>query len=1017
LAGVAQRNSFKIEGRVVDEKTQEALIGASISIPNEKTGTVADENGFFSIHSQSLPVTISVSYLGYKTAEIVVKESSRPVTIVLAENAGFLEEVVVIGYGTQRRKELTGSVASVSKSALEHINVPSFDGLLGGAVAGLNVTQSSGQPGAPSSIRIRGGNSINAGNEPLYVIDGFIFYSDNSSTQAGISKIEGGLNPLTTINPGDIESIEVLKDISATAIYGSRGANGVVMVTTKKGKRGANTVNYQYTFGSEQVSKKLELMNAKQWAQFQNQYGYNYFDEAAIAAIKESYDWQDAMFRTAQTQKHELSISGGDEKTRYLISGNYIDQEGILINTGFERYNARLNIDRELLQHLTVSVNATANKAIQNGLTALESNNPTYQGRFTNSLGFALRMPPIVPIYNPDGSYNYHNPYEKHNDMTNYKGQNPNPVSDMNNSVGQVINTSLLGNFYAQYNNQKGLIIKTSSGVNISNTTQNFFSPSTSLIGLLAEGIGGIGNKQSEIWQSEYTADYTHSFDKIHTFNVLAGYTTQSTSVRHVTAITGKFTNESLTFNNLYDANQPAFPVSGGSESWLNSILGRINYSLGERYNLTATFRADKSSKLAPGRQWGYFPSIGVSWNIDEERFLNNNPAISALKLRITYGSVGNSEIEDNLYAPNYTASKSSENNIPITVYKKERKGNPNLKWERTVQYNLGLDLGLWENRLTVVADAYYKKTYDLLYNAPLDSSEGFPFQMTNIGHVTNKGVELALDVTLADSKNLKWTASANIARNINEVADLSGVDRILLGNGLGMLSSNEMILQKGKALNSFYGLLFDGIVQTGDDVSQLPKLSWNDRTPQPGDPKFVDVVPDGKIDEKDRVVIGSIHPDFSYGFLTSVIYKRIDLFIAFQGNKGGKVYNKLRRDLETPNGGYNFSSALLNSWTETNPSNTIPRASQDIRFSSYLDDRFVEDASYLRLKNIVLGYTIPVKISQAVPTLNIRCFASVQNLFTITAYKGYDPELNNGYDFGAYPRTRSFSIGAGISF
>jgi TonB-linked SusC/RagA family outer membrane protein len=1019
LSVFSQQNSpIVIKGRVLDEKTNEPLTGASILlVNNEKEGTVADIDGNFSLRAKSLPVTLSVHFLGYKTSEIEIHEYAGAITILLQEDADLLDEVVVIGYGTQKRKELTGAVASVSKAILEHVNVPSFDGLLGGAIAGVNVTQSSGQPGASSSIRIRGGNSINAGNEPLYVIDGFIFYSDNSSTSAGISNIEGSLNPLASINPSDIESIEVLKDVSATAIYGSRGANGVIIVTTRKGKRGGDHIHYQYTFGTEQASKKLDLMNATQWAKFQNDYGYNYFDEATIATLGTGSDWQEAMFRTAYNQKHELSVNGGDEKTRYLISGSYMNQDGILINTGFKRYNGRLNLDRDLFEDLAVGLNLTGGKSTQNGVTALEGNNPTYQGRFTNPLGYALRMPPAVAIYNPDGSYNYRNPYEKHNDMTNAEtGNNPNPISDMNNSTGQNINTSLLGNLYAQYTILEGLVAKASVGANFSNTVQNFFSPATSLIGLLPKGIGGIGNKHYEAWQQEYTLNYAKYFNDIHSFNVLAGYTTQNTSIRYATTVTANFSKDDLTFNDLYAGNQPDFPRSGGTDQWLRSVLGRVNYTLLGRYNLTATLRADESSRFAPGHRWGYFPSAGVSWNVNEEHFLKNNPTLSALKLRLTYGSVGNQEIADNLWAANYTASKSSENNIPVTVYRKARKGNANLKWETTVQYNLGLDIGLWDDRLSFVSDIYYKKTFDLLYDAPLDPSEGFSSQMVNVGNVTNKGVEFALNATILETKDFTWTVSANIARNVNRITDLGGVDRILLGNALGVLSSNEMILQKGNSLNSFYGLVFDGVVQKGEDVSNLPELSWRLGKLQPGDPKFVDADRDGVIDYKDRVIIGSVQPDFTYGFSTSAGYKGVDLFVSFQGSKGNKIYNRLGRDLETPNGGYNFSAVLLDGWTEDNPSNTVPRISQDIRFS-YLDSRFVEDASYLRLKNITAGYTLPVKVRRAASTLGVRVFVAAQNLFVITGYKGYDPEVENGYDMGVYPKARAFSIGADLSF
>jgi TonB-linked SusC/RagA family outer membrane protein len=709
-----------------------------------------------------------------------------------------------------------------------------------------------------------------------------------------------------------------------------------------------------------------------------------------------------------------VSAIGGDDKTRYLISGGYTDQDGILINTGYNRYSGRLNFDRDLLKGLNVGISLTGSKSTQNGVAALEAGNPTYQGRFTNPLGYALRMPPVVPIYNADGSgYHYKNPYEKSNDMTNAEtGANPNPISDMNNSVGQNINSALLGNVYAQYTIIDGLVAKAAIGTNFSNTTQNFFSPASSLVGLLPKGIGGVGNKRYEAWHQEYTINFARDLADAHTLSALAGYTTQNTSMRYASTLTGGFTKDDLTYNDLYAGNSPDYPRSGGNDPWLRSVLGRINYTLLGRYNLTATLRADESSRFAPGHRWGYFPSVGVSWNVNEEAFLKGLTALNTLKLRLTYGSVGNQEIADNLWAANYSTTKTAG----TTVYSKIRKGNPDLKWETTVQYNLGVDVGLWNGRLSLVADAYYKKTNDLLYNAPLDPSEGFSSQMVNVGNVTNKGVELSLNTTIVDTKALRWSISANIARNINEITDLGSGNQILTGGGLGVLSSNEMILRVGSSLNSFYGLVFDGVVQTGDNLSTLPTLGWLGRAPQPGDPKFVDADNNGTIDYKDRVIIGKVAPDFAYGFSTSAIYKGVDLFISLQGSEGNNVYNRLHRTLGTPNGSYNASTELLGGWTESNPSQTVPRVSQDIR-SSYLDSRFIEDASYLRLKNITLGYTLPVKIVRAATSIAVRVFASAQNLLTVTGYKGYDPEVENGYDTGVYPRARTFSVGASVAF
>jgi TonB-linked SusC/RagA family outer membrane protein len=601
--------------------------------------------------------------------------------------------------------------------------------MLGGAIAGLNVTQTSGQPGGGSTIRIRGGNSLHAGNEPLYVIDGFLFYSDKKSTSSGFSKIESSINPLALINPNDIESIEILKDVSATAIYGSRGANGVIIVSTKKGKIGQNQINYQYSIGQQKISKKLDLMNVQEWALLQNDFGYHHFDENTISRLGEGADWQNAVFRTGIVQNHELSIRGGENKTRYLLSGGYVKQDGILLNSGFERYNVRINLDREIFSNLTTGVTTTASKSVQNSLTTVEENDPTFKGRIINSLGYALRIPPVVPIYDADGNYNYTNPYEK-SDLK-LDGKSPNPVSDMNNSVGENENVSLLGNFFIKYEFIKGLTAKINAGSHISHTNQKIFAPATSAVGLPYRGYEGFWNERYETWLSEYTLNYNKIFNPVHQVDVLAGYTTEKSGLRYVLTESSRFSSAEKALVDIYDGNGVYPPHSKTINSWIRSVLGRVNYSLLGRYHLTATFRADESSRLAPGNRWGHFPSAGLSWNINEERFLKDLTNLNLLKLRLSAGTVGNQEIEDNLYAPNYEAVKYSAEGELITTYQKKRLGNPNLKWEITAQYNTGIDAKFWHNRLNFTVDVYYKKTFDLLFDAPADPTTGFQSQRT----------------------------------------------------------------------------------------------------------------------------------------------------------------------------------------------------------------------------------------------------------------------------------------------
>ncbi len=913
-----------------------------------------------------------------------------------------LNEVVVVGYGTQRRTQLTGAVTTVGAERFADVAAPTLDGALDGAVAGLHVTASSGQPGAASNIRIRGGNSVNASNEPLYVVDGFIYYKSSSDSKTGLGAIESSLSPLSTINPSDIQSIEVLKDVSATAIYGSRGANGVILITTKKGTRGKTTVNYRYTAGWDAVSKKLDLMTASEWAAFQKKYYYNKggYTDQQIAALGEGTDWQDAMLRNAFRQQHEFSVNGGNGKGRYAFSANYTDQDGIIINSGFERYNFHLNADWNLLEGLTFGLSATYGKSIQHGLTTTEEvkyNSSPYSAGITNSFVYGLLTPRVVPIYAADGTYNYANPYEYAYFAIGSKSSNA--LSDLNDSEAESINNYLLSNVWAQYA-FGDFRAKVTVGLNKEQITQNYFSPSYTSLGLANEGLGGIGNKANEVWQQEYTLAWNRQLGQAHYLDALVGYTRQTSKTNYNSVLVSHFTNETLKYNNLADGSSVYPPTSGETQATLNSLIARVNYTLLDRYNATATFRADNSSRFAKNHRWGYFPSIGLSWNLDREAFLRDSKTVSGLKLRASYGIVGNQEIGDYEYALNYTASQYDGS----SSYSKSNVSNKDLKWETTASYNIGADLSLWQGRLNIVADAYYKKTSDLLLEVPIGFQQGVSTQLRNVGNVVNKGVELSVDALLAAKHNLTWRVSANIAHNRNRITGMGTANNIIMG------SANETILRKDEALGSFYGLQFDGIVQQGEDVSQLPTL--NGKTLEPGDVKYVDQDGNGRIDGNDRVVLGSIQPDFTYGFSSQLKWKHLDASVAFAGSYGNQVYNALGRRLEQTGDSYNLLRTVLDSWTEDNPSNRYPLASKE-RATSYIDSRYVENASYLKLRNLTVGYTLPLK--ESFP-LKVRVFATASNLFTITPYTGYDPEVASGTDTGAYPSARSFVFGVDLT-
>jgi TonB-linked SusC/RagA family outer membrane protein len=1024
----AQTGDVTLSGRVIDDKTQEPVIGASVSISNGRQGTATDVDGNFKLTVRSLPVTVAFKYLGYKSTEIDVYESARPLVVRLQEGVNALDEVVVVGYGTQRRKELTGAVASVSQIALSQQTL-SFDKALGGSVAGLNVTQSSGAPGATSTIRIRGSNSIAGGNEPLYVVDGFILYNDNSATRTGVGgttsgvgdndavgTFDGGLNPLTSITSADIASIEVLKDVSATAIYGARGANGVIIITTKKGQRGRNHVSYQASLGVQSIAKKLNLLNASQWASLYQETGdgtspYDAaqpYDVSRLLPQGQTSDWQDAVLQTAYTQTHQISINGGGDDYRYLLSGNFTNQEGIIRNTGLKRYIGRINLDKDVFSNLNAGANLTVGHAVQQGLTN--------QGG-TGNFGFALRTSPLIPIYDSsnDDGFNYYNPF----DASDYRigDRSVNPLSDMLNSTVESRNLSVIGNAYAQYTIIPQLVAKVNVGTNLNHVTQNFYAPSTSATGLLVNGYGAVGNKDYLSSLLEFTLNYKEKFAGIHSLEVLAGYTTQHTEVEYANAGASGFSNEALTYHSLQSADNRDTPTSGGFEANLNSYIGRVNYSLLERYNFTATIRADGSSRFPKGNHWGIFPSVGVSWNIDQETFFKAN-AVSSLKLRGSAGQVGNQEIGNYLYSRLYTPRNYSFSNQIVIGYTATNFGNADLKWETTTQYNVGLDFGLLDERFAFTFDAYYKETSDLLVNIPVERTSGLRNKTINIGSISNKGIEFSANANIIDRKDLQWSLLANIATNVNRIEKLG--TNAFVANGA---SASSILVKEGEALGAFYGYEYAGVVQPGEEDS-TPRPTWTSKV-QAGDPKFVNKGGDATvIDEDDKVVIGSVQPKFTYGFATKVSYRSFDLSASFQGTQGNRVYNALRHQLETPSRTYNGAAVLANRWTPSNTNTDVPRAIP-VPYVT-LDNRYIEDASFLRLKDVTLGYTFGIKTSGN--PVNVRLFASAQNLFTLTGYTGYDPEasrnggdetsgLLQGIDLGAYPTAKTFLGGLSLTF
>ncbi len=1026
-AGIQAQNTTpliqsKLDGTVVDAITNQPIIGASVNIKGTTHGVVTDTEGKFYFQTgQKFPYTLIVSYIGYKKLEVTVEKN--PVIISLREERQELDELVVVGYGTQKRKDITGSVASVPKANLSQVT-SSADNLLRGAVAGVVVTQSSGRPGASSSVRIRGGNSITAGNEPLYVVDGILIYNDNSNSSAGVTYAGASVNVLSTINPADIESIEVLKDASATAIYGSRGANGVVIITTKKGTKGQDNISYQGYFGFQNISKKLKLMNASEWASLRNDVQASIgqapsFSPEQIEALKTSgnYDWQSAAFVTAApVQNHNLSFSGGDEKSRYAISAGYFDQDGIVLGSDFKRISLRANYERNYSQKFKFGVNANYTNSIANGVG---TNGGAAAGRNPNPLVSVLLTAPVVPIKNADGSYNVtNNPY-----ATSVNGYVPNPINDLDNTINETKLNRILTSLFGEYKFNKELTAKVAVSGDVLNTKQNYYAPSNTTTGAGTKGLASIGERSVGSVLNENTLNYNTHFGENHKFSALGGYTLQYTKGEVVNAGAQTFVNDANTYNAIQDG-VPVKPYSDAYESVLKSWLARVNYSYKGKYNFTLSGRADGSSRFGSESLWGYFPSAGFSWNITDEEFANNIKGVTEAKLRITAGTTGNQEIGNYLPLASMGSVNYSFGGTLYTGLAPTRLANPDLKWEKTNQYNVGLDLSLLDRKINFVFDVYYKKTKDLLINVPVPLSSGYATVLQNIGGVENKGFEVGLTTENIKTENFAWNSNIVFSLNRNKVTEIgNGVNEFfpVVPNG-SLLQQQPVIVKVGLPLGSFWGYKTNGIFQTQEEVNTQPKINSLANT-KVGDRKYVDTNGDGVITALDKGNLGTSQPKFVGSFSNTVSYNDFDLNFSFQGAYGGKIFNALNQQLEISTLGTNAAATLNDRWTPTNPSNEIPRASSSPL--GIVSERYVEDASFLRLKLITLGYTLPKSVSKKLGTKSVKIYVSAENLITWTKYTGYDPEVSSyeqnnlypGIDFGSYPNSKTFISGLNVTF
>lgn len=1011
--GQAQTKNVELVGRVVDDKTGDPLPGAVVHIKGTTHEVAADNSGEFKfITGQRVPVVYIVSYVGYKTREIEVGSYDHAELKLTGGNAQ-LNDVVVVGYGTQRRSDVTGAVAGVSKTALSQ-PATSFDNLLQGAVSGVSVTQSSSQPGSTAGIRIRGGNSISFSNDPLYVIDGFIVYNNNGLVNSGATT-GASVNALATINPSDIENIEILKDASATAIYGSHGANGVVIITTRRGKKGTDEVNYSGYFGDQSVIRKLPLLNASQWGALVNDINVSdgvakTYSDSALSALGKGSDWQSAGIRHAGVQNHELSISGGDERSKYLVSGNYFDQDGLLYNSGYKRYSGRVNYERNLNDAFKINLNVFGSHSQENSLIGSGYGSVA----IGNAWSTLLQTVPVVAIRNADGQFNDINPY-----LTTPT----NPLQDILQTTNQSNLNRVLGNFSAEYRWFSTLTLKTSIGVDQIGTKQNLYEPSTTSSGYAVSGYGSIGMVNSTTWLNENTVTWAPTFGGSHFLNVLGGYTTQVEDDQEAVASAQKFPNDLTAYNDLGLGSTPLLPSSGAHHSVINSFLGRVSYSFEHKYNVTISGRADGSSVLGANHKWGYFPSLGLSWNASQEDFFRDRfSLISNLKLRVSAGQTGNSGVPPysslaTLAPTNYYLGSSL---ALVTGVAPTQIANPNLKWETTTQYDAGFDVGVLKNRIIFTFDAYYKKTTDLLLNVPLPAFSGYTSALENVGSVRNQGIEWSVNADVVRARDFSWKTSIVWAANRNKILGLGpGVSYYYPLAPTGQQS--PVIVQVGLPVGAFWGYSTNGLLTAADLAKGVPLLTGVPQ--QVGDQRYVALAGHSSVTTADKHYLGSSQPTATFGWTNNFSYRGFDLSAVIQGSYGNKLFNQLEQQLEKPTLALNASATLVNRWSLTNPGGTAPRATNSP--VPQIIDRYVQNASYVRLKNVTLGYTFSSSAISRVHIKQLRVYVSAQNWVTLTPYKGYNPEANYfdtdntkaGIDYGIYPAARTILGGVNITF
>lgn len=1008
-----------ISGIIVDEKG-EMIIGASIAVQGTTLGTITNADGEYSLANVPENSQITISFIGYQSISLPANAKALG-KIVMKEDNELLDEVVVVGYGTQSKARVTGSIASLKKEQIKDMPVTSFEQAIAGQMPGVQVMQQSGTPGSGSSIKVRGASSITAGTNPLIVIDGFPMTTSNTAT---------------LLNPEDIESIEVLKDASSAAIYGLRGANGVIVVTTKKGKEGKTNINAKAYFGVQKVSHKIEMMDAYEYANFMTTARNNYWvdlnpgvnkptddnntrvKKARIPDYIVPYlngetglintDWQDEIFQTAAMQQYDISVSGGNQKLSHYTSASFVSQDGIIKNSGFQRFSARSNIQ------------AVINKRVTFDLSLAPSYSKTRQISEKNHKQDGLVLlttiaNPAARAYDEDGSIMYGNQIELGNAWGTSVIESPLAIAkSIKDNLHQF---RMIGNANISVNILEGLNFKTHFGMEYSNQREDYFRPS--YLGNYntqapTQATGKYWNAQTTNWVNENTLNYKKDFGKHH-FDVLLGLSAQKQNYLVASMEAANYPNDNVTTLNAGIVNTGTTTESVWT---LLSYFGRINYFFQNKYLLNFSIRWDGSSRFGKNNKYGCFPAVSLGWRVKEENWLKNVDMLSDLKLRVSYGKTGNFQINDYgsyslLQANNYIL-----NGVLVNGLAPATSPNPNISWEKTDQWNAGFDIAFFSNQLSFSADFYHSVTDGLLLDVPVPAASGFTSSLQNIGKLQNRGFELSLKGDF-DFSGFKWAPAFNFSLNRNEVKGLGpNQEQIIDGNHITMI---------GEPIGNFYGYRILGVYKSQEDLDKYPHLN----TAKIGTYIYEDIsgpngVPDGEITDADRTILGNYNPDYTIGFFNSFSYKNFDLSFMIQCVQGLEIFNSARSFLLNGEGWGNGAKDLYkNYFSETNPNGKYARPSVATADKLYEKSSYmVEDGSFIRFNNITLGYNFSKTFIAKMGLKGLRVYVTAQNPFTITKYSGYNPEVSTnsnaltpGIDYGAYPTNKSIAFGLNVNF